>query len=106
MGPIQLVLQLLLPLIIIVHKTDAQLPEDSDCAYVRNFFFNVENEQRADRFFQVLRNLESGGNICEVIEDKIGPYQLSEEYYDVAVTFNERLSAGGFDLAIYNYCYS
>jgi len=38
-------------------------PEDSDCAYVLGL---LGDEQQADKFFKVLRNRESGGNLCEL----------------------------------------
>ena len=92
MGLLWLVLQLLILLNVTVHKIVAQ-PEGSDCAYVLNL---LRNEQAADRFFQVLRGFESGGNVCKINGTRIGPYQISREYYDVAVGFNEDLDIGQF----------
>ena len=34
------------------------------------------------RTFDALRTVESGGNICKVKGDKLGPYQISEQYYN------------------------
>ena len=91
MGPLlHLLLQLLLHFT--VQEIVAQ-PEDSDCAYVLGL---LADEQDADRFFQVLRDFESEGDLCKINSTnyKIGPYQISKEYYDVAVGFNQDLASG------------
>ena len=92
MGLVYLVLQLLL--LFTVHEIVAQ-PEGSDCAYVRGL---LADEQAADRFFEVLRDFESEGDLCKVnrTNNKIGPYQISKEYYDVAVSFNQDLESGNY----------
>ena len=48
-----------------------------------------------DRFFDALRTVESQGNLCSKEEDKIGPYHISEEYYNEAVCFDEELRLNG-----------
>ena len=50
-----------------------------------------------DDFFGALRKVESDGNICKMSDDnnKLGPYQISEEYYNDAVADNEELKTGG-----------
>ena len=83
-------LQLLILVNVTVYKIVAQ-PEDSDCAYVLQ---RLGDEQNANRFFEVLRDFESEGDICKISGNKIGPYQISREYYDVAVGFNEDLLMG------------
>lgn len=90
MGLLHLLLQVLLHFT--VHEIVAQ-PEGSDCAYVLGL---LDNEQDADRFFQVLRDFESEGDLCKIdrTNSKIGPYQISKEYYDVAVGFNQDLDSG------------
>ena len=41
--------------------------------------------------------MESEGDICKISDDnnKLGPYQISEEYYNDAVADNEELKTGG-----------
>ena len=52
-----------------------------------------------DRFFEVLKHFESRGDLCNVskVNDtyKIGPYQISENYYNEATCFNESLKMNG-----------
>ena len=83
---------MLLLLNISVYKIAAQ----PDCAYVLGL---LNDEEDADRFFQVLRDFESEGDLCKIngTNYKIGPYQISKEYYDVAVAFNETLRQGQFN---------
>ena len=87
------VLQFLLILVNVAVCKIAAQPEGSDCAYVLGL---LEDEEDADRFFQVLRDFESEGDLCKIngTNYKIGPYQISKEYYDVAVAFNENLRQG------------
>ena len=49
------------------------------------------------RFFEALKNVESQGDFCRISKDrdKIGLYQISEEYYNEAVCFNEELAMNG-----------
>ena len=81
----------------IVAQPEAQ-PANSDCAYVLGLFDKLEMEGKTDRFFEVLKNAESGGELCEINENenKIGPYQISKEYYDTATEFNQDLTSGEF----------
>ena len=66
---------------------------DSDC--------RVFNSELNDDFFDALRKVESDGDFCKVTVDarsnstKLGPYQISEEYYNDAVEFDPRLKTGG-----------
>ena len=58
------------------------------------------NSQLTDGFFDALRQVESGGDLCKIGADgngstELGPYQISEEYYNEAVEFNPRLKTGG-----------
>ena len=48
-----------------------------------------------DNFFAALRKAESEGDICKMSADKLGPYQISEEYYNDAVEANQALRTGG-----------
>ena len=55
------------------------------------------DDQPGGRFFEALKNVESQGDFCRISEDrnKIGLYQISEEYYNEAVCFNEELALDG-----------
>lgn len=46
-------------------------------------------------FFNALRKVESEGDICKLSADKLGPYQISEEYYNEAVEDNAELKTRG-----------
>lgn len=48
-----------------------------------------------DRLYQAIRHVESQGDLCSMNADKIGPYHISEEYYNEAVCFDEELKLGG-----------
>ena len=84
---VHIVLQVLIPLNVNVQKAAAQLPKDADCPTVR--------ARVDDRFLDVLRDVESEGDTCKISGSKIGPYQISKEYYDEAVEFNEDLTTSG-----------
>ena len=49
----------------------------------------------SDDFFAALRKEESEGDICKMSAGKLGPYQISEEYYNDAVDYSETLKTGG-----------
>jgi len=49
----------------------------------------------SDDFFSALRQVESEGDICKMSTEKLGPYQISEKYYDEAVEVNDQLKLGG-----------
>ena len=34
------------------------------------------------KMFDALRKVESNGNICKIKGDKLGPYQISKQYYN------------------------
>ena len=57
-----------------------------------------------DLFFEVLKNVESSGNVCKInmSENKLGPYQISKTYYEDAVEFDQNLERPG-ELYIYIY---
>ena len=52
-------------------------------------------EKLNDNFFNALRKEESDGDMCKIDADKLGPYQISEEYYEDAVRANQTLKTGG-----------
>ena len=56
-------------------------------------------EKLNDAFFDPLRKVESDGDLCKVGADgnELGPYQISEEYYDEAVEFDPTLGTGGLN---------
>ena len=37
---------------------------------------------RNTKMFDALRKVESNGNICKINANKLGPYQISEQYYN------------------------
>jgi len=53
-------------------------------------------EQQAS-FFDALRKAESDGDLCKISDDGklIGPYQISEEFYNTAVQATPDLKLGG-----------
>lgn len=52
--------------------------------------------QRLDaKFFNALRKLASDGYTCKINASKLGPYQITESYYNEAVEFNPQLKNGG-----------
>ena len=50
---------------------------------------------KVEAFFNALRKLESDGNVCKIGENGIGPYQVSKQYYDQAVNYDQQLKSGG-----------
>ena len=53
-----------------------------------------------DRFFDALRMMVSDGNVCKSLSRdgsyyELGPYQISEEFYNDAVEFDPTLSTEG-----------
>ena len=62
-----------------------------------------------DRFFDALRKVESDGDLCKISADgnesstELGPYQISEDYYDEAVDFNPTLKSEGLNPATIVY---
>ena len=50
-----------------------------------------------DKVYDALRLVESDGDLCKIDGDKIGPYQISKQYYDEAVNFNVKLLNEGND---------
>ena len=58
-----------------------------------------------EKFFDALRKVESDGDVCKMSATKLGPYQISEAYYDEAVEDNQELKTGGIAtraIATYN----
>ena len=82
------VLQMLLLLNVNVPKVAAQCPS--------------VNRHVNDIFFEVLKNVESSGNVCKIniSENKLGPYQISKTYYEDAVAFDQDLKRPG-ELYVY-----
>ena len=65
----------------------AQQDADGEC---KKIFVSLNK-----KFFNALRKIESEGDICKMSTDKLGPYQISEEYYEDAVSSNSQLKSGG-----------
>ena len=62
-------------------------------------FSNCSNRilaQLNDGFFDALRKMVSDGDLCKVSADgnKLGPYQISEEFYNDALDFDPTLTEG------------
>ena len=57
------------------------------------------------RFFEALKNVESQRDFCKISKDrnKIGLYQISEEYYNEAVCFNKELAMNGKFIMQHSY---
>ena len=95
-----LILQLIL--LLYIRKAVSQVPSDNP-RQACSFDINDENGVECaavdalldDRFFDALRTVESQGNLCSKDEDKIGPYHISEEYYNEALCFDEELRLNG-----------
>jgi len=51
--------------------------------------------QLNEKFFSALRKIESDGNVCMINGNRIGPYQISEQYYDVAADCRPSLKNEG-----------
>ena len=95
-----LILQLIF--LLYIRKADSQVPFDNQrraCLFDINDANGVDcetiNPLLDDKFFDSLRTVESQGNLCSKEEDKIGPYHISEEYYNEAVCFDEDLKLNG-----------
>ena len=71
---------------------------------VQDVFTQQSNQCRkilmllTDDFLAALRKVESEGDICKMSADKLGPYQISEGYYNDAVEANQALRTGGVSL--------
>ena len=88
-----LLLLLRVLLLVIVPFVDAQIEEEiMDCPdRVKTLF----NSLGSDRLFKAMRLVESNGNQCKIDGNKIGPYQISEQYYNEALENNPMLRDGG-----------
>ena len=98
----------LLLLLLYIRETITQTPSDSP---EKTCMFDIDDSegvfcesidrfidaQPEGRFFEALKKVESQGDFCRISEDsgKIGLYQISEEYYNQAVCFNEELAQNG-----------
>lgn len=45
----------------------------------------------SDRVYDVIHREESGGDLCKIDGNKIGPFQISKDYYDEAAEFDSSL---------------
>ena len=53
-----------------------------------------------DQFFSALRKIESDGDVCMISGNRIGPYQISEKYYNESVECRPSLKNEG--MAVFN----
>ena len=97
------VLALQLVLLFYIRKTVAIPPPDVSCGFtisdVDCSSINVILDGGDGKFFEAVRKVESEGDLCKINqttgEIKIGPYQISEDYYNDAACFNEDLKTNG-----------
>ena len=81
----------LLVLLLVLFSTEAKVKARADSIEdVTNCLIIIE-----DKVYNALRQVESDGDLCKIDGDKIGPYQLSRQYYDEAVAFDIKLSNEG-----------
>jgi len=83
---------LLLSLVPVLHAQEdcTDIDEDTDIGP------GWSKEQQTN-FFDALRKAESDGDLCKISDDGrlIGPYQISEEFYNMAVQATPNLQLGG-----------
>lgn len=85
--------------LLLVLSAQVVRPQEPSCpARVTELFNN--QAQLVERLFEALRQIESEGDQCKINDDRIGPYQLSERYYDEAVAHDERLKVGGTNMLL------
>ena len=91
-----------LVLLFYIRKTVA-IPPDVSCEFIISDVdcssINMVLDDEDGKFFEAVRKVESEGNLCKINqttgETKIGPYQISEDYYNDAACFNEDLATNG-----------
>ena len=80
-----------LVLLLFLIAQDVRAQQSEPCAS------SILNKLDGD-FFAALRKEESEGDICKRSANKLGPYQISEEYYEDAVETNQELKTGGMSV--------
>ena len=85
---------LLLLLLVTLNFADAQIEEEIiECPVKVKYLFS--DMEQSKRLFEAIRKVESNGNQCKINGNRIGPYQLSEQYYNEALGNNQNLRNGG-----------
>ena len=85
---------LLVLLLVSLQASVVQLQGPAQCNQRIEGYFTTELS-RLRQFLDALRKVESDGNLCNIGEYGIGPYQISEQYYNQAVRYNPQLRNGG-----------
>ena len=69
-------------------------------AKAQNTIENCPSGLISDEDYDVIHRVESGGDLCKIDGNKIGPFQISKEYYDEATEFDPSLlNEGKYRLA-------
>ena len=84
---------LLVLLLVSLQTSLVQLQEPPSCN--QRIEKHLTDLSKIGKFFDSLRREESDGDLCNIGENGIGPYQISEQYYKQAVGYNRQLRNGG-----------
>ena len=86
-------------------RNTVAIPPDVSCQFtirdpgVDCSSINVVLDDKNGKFFEAVRIAESEGDVCKINRTtsgtKIGPYQITEDYYNDAACFNEDLETNG-----------
>ena len=87
-------MKILLVLAIVCWHVGRSQSQEPNCPAKVTALFNTQAQQ-IERLFEAIRRIESEGDQCKINKTRIGPYQLSEQYYNEAVAHDERLKLGG-----------
>ena len=91
---------LLVLLLVSLQTSLVQLQEPPSCH--QGIETRLTDLSQIGKFFDALRKEESDGDLCNIGENGIGPYQISERYYNEAVEYNSQLRNGGTYHRLYN----
>ena len=70
-------------------------PEGVDCSTIDMLLDGGQDRGQEGKLFEAIKYTESEGDLCKINGTKIGPYQISEKYYNEAVCFNDELALNG-----------
>lgn len=92
-----IVTMLLLPRLMVIMSFQVALVQLQDSSPVcpQRIQSHFSDPVKVEDFFDALRKLESNGNVCEIGQNGIGPYQISKQHYDAAVNYDQQLKSGG-----------
>ena len=85
---------MLLVLLLVSLQVAHSQTQEPACPAKVTALFNRQAAQ-VELLFEAIRQIESKGDQCKINETRIGPYQLSEQYYAEAAAHDERLKIGG-----------